>query len=141
LGFVSWRDLVLHPYSERLDRDAIKAAALLDFAEMARAGITTAVDFFYLHDHGNENAMAVAEAAREIGIRVVVARAMYDWTGAPKRYLETVAESERNFRELHAAFREDRNVFIQPAPHSIRGASPDMIREGASLAMDLGLPF
>src|SRR5438552_3293368 len=64
LGFVSWRDLVLHPYSERLDRDAIKAAALLDFAEMARAGITTAVDFFYLHDRGNENDLAVIEAAR-----------------------------------------------------------------------------
>ena len=32
-------------------------------------------------------------------------------------------------------------MFVHPAPHSIQGASPDMIRQGATLAMDLGLPF
>jgi len=66
---------------------------------------------------------------------------MYDWTGAPKRYQETPSVAERNFRELHAALSGDRMAFAQPAPHSIHGASPDMIRNGASLAFDLGLPF
>jgi 5-methylthioadenosine/S-adenosylhomocysteine deaminase len=32
-------------------------------------------------------------------------------------------------------------AFAQPAPHSIRAASPDMIRAGASLSLDLGLPY
>jgi 5-methylthioadenosine/S-adenosylhomocysteine deaminase len=141
LGFTGWRDLVLYPFSERLDREGIKTGALFDFAEMAKAGITTAVDFFYLHDRGIENDMAVVEAAKEVGIRLVLARSMYDWAGAPKRYQETPLEAERNFRELHSALRGDRMAFPQPAPHSIQAASPDMIREGASLALDLGLPF
>jgi 5-methylthioadenosine/S-adenosylhomocysteine deaminase len=141
LGFMGWRDLVLYPFSERLDREGIKTGALFDFAEMAKAGITTAVDFFYLHDRGIDNDMAVVEAAREVGIRLVLARSMYDWAGAPKRYQETPLEAERNFRELHAELRGDRMAFPQPAPHSIQAASPDMIREGASLALDLGLPF
>src|SRR5438132_3078375 len=141
LPFMGWRDLVLHPFSERLDRDAIRLGALFDFAEMAKSGVTTAVDFFYLHDRGNENDLAVIEAAREVGLRLVLARSMHDWTGAPRRYQETTLEAERNFRELHAAFRGDHQVFVQPAPHSIHAASPDMIRQGASLAMDLGLPF
>jgi 5-methylthioadenosine/S-adenosylhomocysteine deaminase len=141
LGFMAWRDHVLYPFSERLDREAIAAAARLDFAEMVKAGITTAVDFFYLNDRGNENGMAVAEVAGEIGLRLVLARGMYDYTGAPKRYQETPAEAERNFHELYAAFQGDRQVFVQPAPHSIRGASPDMIRRADALAMDLGLPF
>jgi 5-methylthioadenosine/S-adenosylhomocysteine deaminase len=141
LGFMGWRDLVLYPFSERLDRDGIKAGALLDFAEMAKAGVTTAVDFFYLHDRGIDNDLAVVEAAREVGIRLVLARSMYDWSGAPKRYQETPLEAERNFRELHAALSGDRMAFAQPAPHSIHGASPDMIRAGANLAADLGLPF
>ncbi len=141
LTFSGWQELVLHPFSERLDRDGIRIGALFDFAEVLKAGVTTAVDFFYLHDRGNENDMAVAEAAKEVGIRLVLARSMYDWTGAPRRYQETVHEAERNFRELYEAFREDRRVFVHPAPHSIHAASPDMIREGASLAMDLGLPF
>ena len=141
LGFMAWRDLVLYPFSERLDREGIKTGALFDFAEMAKAGITTAVDFFYLHDRGNVNDMAVAEAAKEVGIRLVLARSMYDWAGAPRRFQENTLEAERNFRELHATFRGDRKVFVQPAPHSIHAASPDMIRQGAMLAMDLGLPF
>src|SRR6266545_6345355 len=78
LPFMAWRDRVLYPFSERLDREAIRTGALFDFAEMARAGITTVVDFFYLHDRGNENDLAVIEAAEEIGIRVVLARSMYD---------------------------------------------------------------
>jgi 5-methylthioadenosine/S-adenosylhomocysteine deaminase len=141
LGFMGWRDLVLYPYSERLDRDGIKTGALFDFAEMAKAGITTAVDFFYLHDRGIENDMAVVEAAKEVGIRLVLARSMYDWSGAPKRFQETPLEAERNFRELHAALHGDRMAFPQPAPHSLHAASADMIRAGANLALDLGLPF
>jgi 5-methylthioadenosine/S-adenosylhomocysteine deaminase len=141
LPFAQWRDRVLYPLSETLTREGIRAGALLDFAEMARAGVTTVADFFYLHDGGNENAMAVVEAAREIGIRVVLARAMYDWAGAPKRYQETVAQSVENFHELHEALRSDRMAFAHPAPHSLHAASPDMIRAGAELALDLGLPF
>jgi 5-methylthioadenosine/S-adenosylhomocysteine deaminase len=141
LTFTGWRDLVLYPFAERLDRDAIKTGALFDFAEMAKSGITTAVDFFYLHDHGNENAMAVVEAAREVGLRVVLARSMYDWTGAPKRFQETPREAERNFLQLYGALRGNRMAFAQPAPHSIHAASPEMIQEGARLAAEIGLPF
>src|SRR5438045_6627381 len=82
LSFTRWRDRVLYPFSERLDRDGIHAGALFDFAEMARAGITTVVDFFYLHDRTNENDLAVIAAAKEIGLRIVLARSMYDWSGA-----------------------------------------------------------
>jgi 5-methylthioadenosine/S-adenosylhomocysteine deaminase len=35
----------------------------------------------------------------------------------------------------------DSRVFAQPAPHSIHAASPDMIRAGAALAYEFGLPF
>ncbi len=141
LTFMGWRDQVLYPFSRMLDREGIRSGALFDFAEMARAGITTAVDFFYLHDRSNENDLAVAEAAREVGIRLVLARSMYDWAGAPSRYLETPREAERNFRDLAAALRGDRMVFPQPAPHSIHGASPEMILEGARLAEEFDVPF
>jgi 5-methylthioadenosine/S-adenosylhomocysteine deaminase len=141
LSFHAWRDRVLYPFAERLDREALRTGALFDFAEMARAGVTTAVDFFYIHDRGNENDLAVVEAAREVGIRVVLARSMYDWTGAPKRFQETSREAERNFRELDAALRGDTQAFAQPAPHSVHAASPDMIRSGVALALEFGLPM
>ena len=39
------------------------------------------MDFFYLQDEGNDNAEAVIQAARDTGIRLVLARTMYDWDG------------------------------------------------------------
>jgi 5-methylthioadenosine/S-adenosylhomocysteine deaminase len=141
LTFARWRDRVLYPFSERLGRDAIRAGAMLDFAELLKAGVTTVADFFYLHDGTNENDLVVIEAARELGIRLVHARGMYDWTGAPGRYQESPDLAVRNFRELAEAMREDRLIFPQPAPHSLHGASPDMVRAGADLAEELDLPF
>jgi 5-methylthioadenosine/S-adenosylhomocysteine deaminase len=141
LAFAQWRDRILYPFSERLDRRGIHAGALLDFAEMLKAGVTTVADFFYLHDGGNENAMAVVDAAAQVGIRVVLARAMYDWTGAPTRYQETPADSVRRFHELDDALRGNRRAFAQPAPHSLHAASPEMIQAGVEVSERLNIPF
>src|SRR6059036_2958622 len=141
LPFMAWRDRVLYPFSERLDGDGIRTGALFDFAEMVRHGITTVVDFFYLHDRGNENDLAVIEAAREVGLRIVLARSMYDWADAPKRFQESPDEAVRHTRDLSDAMAGDTRAFVQPAPHSVHAASPEMIQAGASLAYDLGVPF
>jgi 5-methylthioadenosine/S-adenosylhomocysteine deaminase len=134
LDFMGWRDRVLYPFSERLDRAGIALGAAFAFAEMLKQGATTCVDFFYLQDGGNENAEAVIEAARAVGIRLVLARAMYDWEGAPTRYRETADEAARRVGELIAAHRHDETVVVQPAPHSPHGASPAMIRAGWEVA-------
>lgn len=134
LDFMGWRDRVLYPFSERLDRTGIALGAAFAFAEMLKQGATTCVDFFYLQDGGNDNAQAVIEAARAVGIRLVLARAMYDWEGAPPRYRETPAAAARRVRELIAAHRHDATVTVQPAPHSPHGASPSMIRAGWEVA-------
>lgn len=140
LDFLGWRDRVLYPFSQKLDRNGIKLGAAFAFAEMALHGATTCVDFFYLHDEGNENAEAVIEAAREVGIRLVLARAMYDWEGAPKRYRESVADATARVRELIARHRNDPTVAVQPAPHSPHGASAAMIRAGWEVAEAEGTP-
>jgi len=134
LDFMGWRDRVLYPFSGRLSRRAIALGASFAFAEMLLHGATTCVDFFYLQDDGNENAEAVIASARAVGIRLVLARGMYDWEGAPPRYRETVADATRRTRELIAAHRGDATTLIQPAPHSPHGASPAMIRAGWEIA-------
>jgi 5-methylthioadenosine/S-adenosylhomocysteine deaminase len=141
LDFAGWRDRVLYPFSERLDRRGIALGASFAFAEMLRHGATTCVDFFYLQDEGNENAEAVIEAARAVGIRLVLARTMYDWTGAPKRYRESPADAARRTRELIAAHRRDETTVVQPAPHSPHGASAAMIRAGLEVAETEATPF
>ncbi len=134
LDFMAWRDRVLYPYSSRLDREGIYVGAAFAFAEMLLHGATTCVDFFYLQDGGNENAEAVIRAARDVGIRLVLARAMYDWEGAPARYRESPADAARRVGELIRAHAGDALVMVQPAPHSPHGASPAMIRAGWEVA-------
>ena len=134
LDFMAWRDRVLYPYSTRLDREGIYLGAAFAFAEMLLHGATTCVDFFYLQDGGNENAEAVIRAARDVGIRLVLARAMYDWEGAPARYRESPTDAARRVTELIRAHPADPLVTVQPAPHSPHGASPAMIRAGWEVA-------
>src|SRR5215831_5475973 len=134
LDFMGWRERVLYPFSQRLDREGIALGATLAFVEMLKQGVTTCVDFFYLQDDGNDNAEAVIAAAQAVGIRLVLARTMYDWDGAPKRYRETPGDAARRVRELIAAHRHDETVTVQPAPHSPHGASPAMIRAGWEVA-------
>jgi len=134
LDFLGWRDRVLYPLSQRLDRDGIALGAAFAFAEMLLHGATTCVDFFYLQDEGNDNAEAVIEAARQVGIRLVLARTMYDWEGAPRRYRETVADARRRVEALVTRHRRDPLISVEPAPHSPHGASPAMIRAGWEVA-------
>ena len=134
MDFMGWRDRVLYPFSTRLDREGIYLGAAFAFAEMLLHGATTCVDFFYLQDSGNDNARAVIQAARDTGIRLVLARSMYDWEGAPARYRETPADAARRVTELIRTHAGDPLITVQPAPHSPHGASPAMIRAGWEVA-------
>jgi 5-methylthioadenosine/S-adenosylhomocysteine deaminase len=141
--FASWRDDVLYPFSERLTAEDIYNGALFAFAEAVLAGATTTVDFFYLHDEGNENAEQVLRAARDVGIRLVFARAFYDPdapTGAPSRYRESAGAAAERTKALAATYAEDPLVSVQPAPHSLHAASPDTIAVAQETARALDVP-
>ena len=138
LPFLEWRDKALYRFSPRLGVDGIYTGALFAFAEMALHGVTTVCDFFYINDGGNDCARAVIAAARKVGMRIVMARCFYDWDGAPKQYRETIAQATANFHALHDEYQAARDVLVCPAPHSLHGASPDMIRAGAEAARTVG---
>src|SRR4029077_16383792 len=127
-----------HPHGGDLRRRGAYVGALFAFAEMALSGVSTVCDFFYLNEGENENARAVIQAARDLGLRIVLARCFYDWEGAPAAYRETPAEARRHFLDLHRAFAGDPMVTICPAPHSLHGASPEMIRTAVATAREVG---
>ncbi len=143
LPFLVWRDQALYRYSPRLGAEDMGTAALFAFGEMLLHGVTTVCDFYYLNAQGNEHASATIEAARRLGIRIVLARCFYDWDGAPAVYRETIPQAVAHFEELARRY-QDRERFltaVQPAPHSQHGASPAMIEAGAGCARDAGVPW
>jgi 5-methylthioadenosine/S-adenosylhomocysteine deaminase len=139
--FFTWRDKALYAYSPRMDEQAVYHGARFAFAEMIRNGVTTVCDFFYIHRDGNENDHAVIRAARDLGMRIVLGRTMYDWDGAPAEYQETIDAAVGRTRELWQAYRGRDDVRVLPAPHSPHGASPAMIQAGSKLAEELGTRF
>jgi 5-methylthioadenosine/S-adenosylhomocysteine deaminase len=143
LPFLEWRDRALYRYSPRLGPDDMATAALFAFGEMLLHGVTTVCDFYYLNAQGNDHASATIEAARRLGIRIVLARCFYDWDGAPAAYRETVPQAVAGFQALHARYRDKQRhlVTVQPAPHSQHGATPAMIEAAAGCAVDAGEPW
>ncbi len=143
LPFLEWRDKALYRYSPRLGPDDMATAALFAFGEMLLHGVTTVCDFYYLNNQSNEHASATIEAARRLGIRIVMARCFYDWDGAPAAYRETLSQAIANYESLAKKY-QDRSRFlttVQPAPHSQHGATPQMIEAGAGCARDAGVPW
>lgn len=139
--FLEWRDKALYKYSPKLTAEDIYVGALFAFGEMLRYGVTTVSDFFYVHNDGTESDEAVIKAAKDLGIRLVLARTMYDWAGAPKGYLETVDEAVNNTKKLASKYQGNRMTKIIPAPHSLHAASLDMIKAGHKLAKELDTTF
>jgi 5-methylthioadenosine/S-adenosylhomocysteine deaminase len=74
-------------------------------------------------------------------MRIVLARTMYDWDGAPPSYQESIPDAVARTRELWQEYRGRDDVHICPAPHSPHGASPEMIQAGSALAEELGTRF
>jgi 5-methylthioadenosine/S-adenosylhomocysteine deaminase len=143
LPFLEWRDQALYRYSPRLGAEGLHTGALFAFGEMLLHGVTTVCDFFYINDGGNENAGAVIEAGKRLGIRTVLARCFYDWDGAPASYRESVPRAVASFEALRLAYEDDtrRMVSVHAAPHSLHGASRAMIEAASGCARDAGTPL
>ncbi len=138
--FFGWR-AYLYRYMPTLDAEGAYTGALFAFGEMLLRGVTTVCDFFYLHHGTNERALAVARAARDLGIRLVLARSMLDWETAPAAFRETPEQAVANGRALRAALQGEALLSVIPAPHSPHGASAEMIRAGARLAAEWETPW
>ncbi|HEV8193973.1 MAG TPA: amidohydrolase [Ktedonobacterales bacterium] len=139
--FFTWRDRALYGYTPYMDEETVYQGARFAFAEMIRNGVTTVCDFFYIHDGGNVNDHAVIRAAQDLGMRIVLARTMYDWEGAPPSYQESIGDAVARTRELWQEYRGSDDVHVCPAPHSPHAASPAMIQAGSALAEELDTRF
>jgi len=148
-SFQDWVDGYMYPLVERITGDQIAVGAEICFHEMLQAGTTTVGEFYYIHNGpggeklGNRYSRLAIAAAKALGLRIVLLRTMYDQGSKPgqARFKETVAEAVAFTRELAEEFRDDPLVTVAPAPHSLHGASAEMIQAGAELAEELDAPI
>jgi 5-methylthioadenosine/S-adenosylhomocysteine deaminase len=138
--FFAWRE-VLYRYGGRMGPDQLEIGALLAYGEMLLRGVTTVVDFFYIHHRSNDGARAAMRAAQRLGMRIVLARCMIDGQVPPPAYRESIDEAVTHTRDLAAEFSSDPLITVIPAPHSVHNASGPLIRAGARLAEELNTPW
>jgi 5-methylthioadenosine/S-adenosylhomocysteine deaminase len=129
--FAKWRSEALYRVVPQLTPDDVYWTFVAAFSEMLAAGITTVAEFFYLNGAGNERAEAAIRAARDAGIRLILARTWMDASYAPPEFCETADVAAQRTLELMQRY-PDANVCV--APHSLHAASPEMIRSAAEFS-------
>lgn len=131
LTFGRWRSDVLYATVPNLTPDDIYWTFVAAFSEMLAAGITTVAEFFYLNGSGNEHAEAAIRAARDSGIRLLLARAWMDAPYAPTAFREATDVAAARTLGL---MRAHPDITICVAPHSLHAATHEMIGASAEFA-------
>jgi formimidoylglutamate deiminase len=141
-SFWTWRE-VMYGFVARLEPDDVHAIAAQLYLEMVTAGYTGVAEFHYLH-HAPDGrpyadraamAMAVVEAAREIGIGLTLLPVLYmtgGFGGAPprptqQRFLHTSDGFAALLADLHARLRGNPQLGLGMAPHSLRAVPPEAL--------------
>ena len=151
-SFWSWRDQ-MYAAAARLDPEGYHALARAVFAEMLLAGYTAVGEFHYLHHapggtpytDANEMSHALASAAREAGIRLVLLDTLY-LAGGPGVDLDATQirfsdGSVEAWAERTSSLSSDGLVTHGLAVHSVRAVAPDAIAVAAEVARERGAPL
>jgi formimidoylglutamate deiminase len=155
--FWSWRE-AMYRLAGAHDPDSMRAAAGRVYAEMAAAGYGAVGEFHYLHHqpdgtpYGEPNAMAiaVAEAAREAGLVIVLLPAAYHragWDGADlppsagqRRFCDPSVETYLERVDALRAWAGGRDgVQVGVAAHSVRAVPATWLEAIAAYSEQHGL--
>jgi 5-methylthioadenosine/S-adenosylhomocysteine deaminase len=123
---------------QRIGPDEAYAAARLAFAEMVLGGITTCVDHHYATTD-RANTVAVASAAAEVGLRVLLATTAPDVGAGASEVAEAVRDVQL-IAEVGSTVDGRVKPWIGLASPG-RRESPRRARELAGLARSLGVPI
>jgi formimidoylglutamate deiminase len=154
--FWSWRES-MYAVAEALDPRGMREVAEECFDAGRRAGYTAVGEFHYVHhrpdgtpyEEPNELALAVIEAARAVGVRIVLLMAAYARGGAgrgptagQRRFCDRSVEAYLGRVErLAASVADDPLVSVGYAPHSLRAVPRDWLVAIARHASGTGYPL
>ena len=136
---------------------SIERISRVAFRELHRSGVRTVGEFHYVHHQPDGTAYAertamsdaVIAAARAEGLRIALLRVAYHRAGPgrpaepeQRRFCDaSVADVVRDVDALRAKYKNDLDVRIGIAPHSVRAVPREWIAELSAHAAQHGLPF
>ncbi|HWL88458.1 MAG TPA: formimidoylglutamate deiminase [Polyangiaceae bacterium] len=154
--FWSWRGR-MYQIANTLTPDSIAQVSRVAFRELRRAGVRTVGEFHYVHHQANgvpyaERTLlsdAVIAAAKAEGLRIALLRVAYHRAGRgrPAESLQArfcdpdVEHVLADVDALRAKYKDDPDVRIGIAPHSVRAVPPEWLAPLAQYAHQWKLPF
>ncbi|MEX2647684.1 MAG: formimidoylglutamate deiminase [Alphaproteobacteria bacterium] len=143
-SFWTWRE-VMYGFVRAIDPEALEAIAAQLYVEMLEAGYTAVAEFHYLHHDRDGRPYAdpaelserVIDAARRAGIGITHLPVLYangGFGGKPaadgqRRFVHDASRFLGLVENLRARHRDDANVRIGVAPHSLRAVTPALLAE------------
>ena len=150
-SFWTWREAMYELVTE-MTPERMRELTCRAFREMLAAGMTTVGEFHYLHHSGASKDFAldeiVVQAARDVGIRLVLLNCYYRTGGVEKSLNEAQSRfdgvSVEHFwkqTDRLAKLLDPATQSLACAPHSIRAVSIEEIVELRAEAKRRGMPF
>ncbi len=115
-----WLSTYIFPREAKLTEEDVYIGSLVSFMEMVKNGITTFVDMYFFQD-------AVAQAAKDLGIRGVITRGLADVDGKGEQKLKECEE----FIKSHE---NDPLIRGGVGPHALYTCSNGYFKEAVELA-------
>ncbi len=116
---------------KRINAGTAVLGAKLAMAEMIRSGTTTFNDMYFFADD-------VAEAAKQAGMRAVLAEGLLDF---PTPSIPEPSEGFAKIEKLIEKWQGDSLVNIAVAAHSPYACSPERLKESSELSKKYGVPL
>jgi formimidoylglutamate deiminase len=146
--FWTWRER-MYSLAEGLDAASIREISERCYHEMLSAGYTSVAEFHYVHhrpdgapyDDPNALAKAVAEAAEEVGIRLLLLPVAYARGGIPRFQDARVDLFLERVDALQGWAKERPLVEVGVAAHSVRATPRDWLEEIGYYAHRNALPL
>ncbi len=153
--FWTWREQ-MYRAANFVSPTELFGVARATFLEMICAGITVVGEFHYLHNdrdgtpYADPNTLAreVIRAAESVGIRICLLRTAYLRAGfglkkhpGQQRFYEECDAYLRNLEDLAGEFKEQGQVSVGVAPHSIRAVPLADLERIAAFAQGRALPM
>lgn len=147
----------MYKAASALEPTSIEQVSRVAFRELRRSGVRTVGEFHYVHHqpdgtpYDDRIAMsdAVVRAAKAEGLRISLLRVAYHRAGPgrpaepeQRRFCDaTVDDVLRDVEALRAKYKNDPDVRVGVAPHSVRAVPPQWIAELGAYAARHALPF
>jgi formimidoylglutamate deiminase len=147
-SFWTWRER-MYQAVDALDATALRDCATALYRELRDRGYTSVAEFHYVHRLGGssplETSLALVEAARTAGVRLLLLPVLYRRAGldgaalAPRQQPFGLALDEygRLLQALAAERQRSAHLAVGIAPHSLRAVSAQELREALALRDDI----